>query len=370
MLAAIRASWLVMLLVALAYLSAFWSPAPDLVLRRATTLAVTTVFAVYLAARFEMGPLVAILVKVNAFAVVASFVVMAVVPNLAHDTSVDYPNALRGAYAAKNTLGGVSALGIIVAFYAWRRGHGPRLLAAALIPANLVLLYLSESATARVIVLAGIYAAMTASAFRRRDWVGLVFGFVLVVIGTAVLGMLMIFWADVLAHLGRGANLTGRLPIWRLSIHFIEQQPWLGDGFGAFWRPGSVEAGTFWSALHWQVPHAHNAWLEIGLELGGVGIAGITLLWLAALRRVVRLLAAPAARHLPFCLAVLGAILVENLTEFEFLRPDSFYWVFFVTAFTYLGQECARYRRASPADRRSPAPAPAPAVAMPRSAVR
>lgn len=370
MLAALRASWPVLALVALAYLSALWAAAPELVLRRSTTLAVTTLFAIYLAVRFEMGRLVAILVMINAAAVAASFGLLAFVPSLAHDANMEYPNALRGVYSAKNTLGGMSAAGIIFAFYAWRRGYGPRLIAALLIPANFLLLYLSQSATALIVTLAAGYVALTASAFRRRDAVGFVFGYVLVVIAICGLGLLSVAWADLLEALHRSATLTGRLPVWRLAIHFINERPWLGYGFGSFWREGGVEAQTFWSKLRWPVPHAHNAWLEIGLALGGVGIAGITLLWLNGLWRAVRLLPVAAARHVAFCLAMLVAVLVQNLTEYEFLRPDSFYWVFFVTTFTYLGQELVRCRRARPAERQWPLPASSAAVALSRAPLR
>src|ERR1051325_4401551 len=76
MLSGLRASWLIMLLVALAFLSAFWSPAPEVVLRRSATLPLTTLFAIYLAVRFDIAELVAILVKINVFAVVASLVVL------------------------------------------------------------------------------------------------------------------------------------------------------------------------------------------------------------------------------------------------------------------------------------------------------
>ena len=72
MLRGLRSAWPVLALVALAYLSAFWSDAPDLVLRRATTLAITTLFAIYLIVRFDLGQLVSMLVKLNAIAVTAT----------------------------------------------------------------------------------------------------------------------------------------------------------------------------------------------------------------------------------------------------------------------------------------------------------
>ena len=135
------------------------------------------------------------------------------------------------------------------------------------------------------------------------------------VIGLLGVGLLVLGWADLLTTLGRSATLTGRTRIWQMSLDNIAQRPWLGYGFGAFWRSGEVEARTMWQILHWIVPHAHNLWLEIGLELGIVGMTGITLLWLAAFYRGIRVLGAPGARHAVFCLAMLTAILVENLTE-------------------------------------------------------
>jgi exopolysaccharide production protein ExoQ len=344
MLRGLRSAWPILLLVVLAYLSAFWSDAPELVLRRATTLAVTTVFAVYLIGRFDWPRLIAILVKFNALAVIGSFLMAAVAYRFAIGGSIDYPTAWRGVYTAKNTLGGMSAFGIIIALYALRHGYGSRLIALAVIPANLLLLYLSQSATPLMLLLAAGYVAVAASAFRRRSAAGFAIGFTLAVVGLLAIGLLVIEWAEVLNVLGRSATLTGRTRIWRMSIDNIAQRPWLGYGFGAFWRPGEIEARTMWRLLYWLVPHAHNLWLEIGLGLGIVGMTGVTLLWLAAFYRGIRVLTAPGARHAVFCLAMLTAILVENLTEYEFLKPDSLYWVLFVAAFTYLGREALAAR--------------------------
>jgi exopolysaccharide production protein ExoQ len=355
MLRGLRSAWPVFTLVALAYLSAFWAEVPDLVLRRATTLAITTLFAVYLIVRFEMGRLVAVLVKFNAIAVVGSFAIAALAHPLVLNASIDYPTAWRGVYSSKNTLGGMSALGILIAVYALRQGYGSRLIAAAVIPGNLALLYLSQSATPLLLLLATAYVVVTASAFRQRNAAGSAMGVALVLIGILGIGLIVTQWADVLSALGRSATLTGRTRIWQMSLDNIAQRPWLGYGFGAFWRPAEFEARTMWQILHWVVPHAHNLWLEIGLELGIVGMTGVTLVLLAAFYRAIRVLTAPAARHVVFCLALLTAIVIGNLTEYEFLKAGSSDWVLFVVAFTYLGREVL-VARAEPRRRSAGAP--------------
>lgn len=145
--------------------------------------------------------------------------------------------------------------------------------------------------------------------------------------------------------LGRSPTLTGRSSIWDTVVGYIDRRPWLGYGYGAFWRNEAVEARTIWGTFHWTAPHAHNAWLEIGLALGIVEMAGITLLWLAAFYRAGRALprALPRARHAVFCSALLVAMLVVSLTEYEFFRPDTFLWVLFTVAFVHLGRAPLAY---------------------------
>jgi O-antigen ligase len=344
MLGGLRSAWPALALVALAYLSAFWSDVPNLVLRRATTLAITTVFAVYLVSRFDLGRLVAMLVKLNAVAVVGSFAVAAVSHKLAVMGTIDYPTAWRGVYTSKNTLGGMSAVGIVIAVYALWRGYGSRLIAAAVIPGNMALLYLSQSATPIMLLLVTAYVAVTASAFRKRNAIGFAAGFALLLFGILGIALIVVGWTEVLTALGRSATLTGRTRIWHMTLDNIAQRPWLGYGFGAFWRQGEVEARTIWQILQWIVPHAHNLWLEIGLELGIVGMTGVTLVWIVAFYRGIRVLTAPGARHVVFCLAMLMAILIGNLTEYEFLRGGSSNWVWFVILFTYLGREALAAR--------------------------
>ncbi|HEX3862380.1 MAG TPA: O-antigen ligase family protein [Stellaceae bacterium] len=345
MLWALRCGWPLLPLLALAYLSAFWSDAPTLVLRRSTTLAITTVFAMYLTVRYELPRLISILLKLSVVGVVGSFTVMVVAPDLALGGSIDYPNAIRGAYTAKNTLGGISSFGIIIAVYALWRGYGSRLIAGALIPANLALLLVSQSATALLLVVAATYVATLASALRRRSGAGLVLGFAMIVLGLAGIGLLALGWDEVLAALNRNPTLTGRAQIWRMALADIGHRPWFGYGYGAFWRQSTVEARNMWTIVFWIVPHAHNAWLEAGLALGIVGMIGITWLWLTAFYRSLRLLTEPSAQHVVFCMALFIAILIENLTEYEFFRADSFFWVLFVVAFTDLGSAALGVRR-------------------------
>ena len=332
-------AWPVLALAALAFLSAFWSDAPALVVRRAGTVTASTLFGVYLAARGDIGELVAALVKVYAIAAMASMVLIVVAPSAATMTAAAYTHAWRGAFTDKNELGMACAEAIILSVYAYRRRYGPRWLAGLTIAAFLVLLVGSQSKTPVVVMMAALYVALLVTALRRRSGTGLVVGYALVVLGLAGSALLAIGWQDALLFLGRDPTFTNRTRIWQLVLEYIARQPWFGYGYGGFWRADSVDATTLWVVLGFKTPHAHNSWLELALGLGIVGVAIAGLSWLAAIYRTLRVAAAPHAQHVAFCFALLAGIFFENLSEFEFFRPGRLMWALFVTVLVYLGRE-------------------------------
>ncbi len=356
-----RCAWPVLALTGLAFLSAFWSDDPLLVLRRSGTVALTTLFGVYLVVRSDMAECVALLVKVYAVAMLASLAVIVVAPSVAIGGNETYVYAWRGAFSDKNTLGLACALTIIFSVYAFRNRFGPRWLAVLAIVASLILLKLSESKTPVVVMVVVLYAAIFANFLRRRNGVGLAVGFTLGIVGLGGAALIILFMQDVLALLGRDPTFTNRAKIWHYSISYISHRPWLGYGYGAFWRLDSVEANQVWAMIEFQTPHAHNAWLELGLGIGIVGMGLIALNWLVGFYRVARLLTAPTAGHVAFCLALLTGIFMENLTEYEFFRQGNILWVLFVTAFVYLGRvaQSARIARRESQPRGRPPALPA-----------
>ena len=346
-------AWPVLALAVFAFLSAFWSDAPSLVVRRAGTVTATTLFGVYLAARGDLGDLVASLVKVYAIAAVASFIAIALLPQAATVTGDYYTHAWRGAFTDKNELGMACAEALILSAYAYRRSYGPRWLSGIVIAGFLVLLYGSESKTPIVVMMAALYAAVVVLALRRRSGAGLLVGYVLLVLGMAGTALLAIGWQDVLAALGRDPTFTNRTRIWQLALEWIARRPWLGYGYESFFRADNPAANLIWADVGFKTPHAHNSWLELGLGLGVLGIGLTALAWLAAIYRTLRVATAPHAKHVAFCLALLAGMFFENLSEFEFFRPGRLMFALFVAVLVYLGRELTLFRTASAAARRS-----------------
>ena len=337
-------AWPVLGLCCLAFVSAFWSGDPALVVRRAGTVTLTTLFGVYLVARGDLGTLVATLVKVYALAAAASLVLIVATPQFGTMTGEAYTHAWRGVYADKNDLGMACGEAIILAAYAFCRRCAPRGLAIFTVAVSLLLLYGSQSKTPIVVMAAALYAALVVMALRRRSAAGLIAGYALLVLGLAAGALLATGWQEVLAALGRDATFTNRTRIWQLVVDYIARRPWLGYGYEAFFRDDNAEARLIWDLVGFKTPHAHNSWLEIWLGLGVIGFGAAALAWLAAIYRTLRVAAASHAEHVALAAALLAGIFFENLTEFEFFRPGRLMWALFVAVLVYLGREVVLHR--------------------------
>ncbi len=344
----LRCAWPVLALIALAFLSAYWSEDPVLVIRRSGTVAISSLFGVYLIGRSDFADLVALLVKVYATAMAASLIMVVVAPGIAIGGNETYTDAMRGAFNDKNELGLGCALTIIFSTYALYRGYGRRWFSIAAIVMALVAFELARSKTPLVDMVAAAYVAVFAAMLRRRSGFGLLVGFILGVLGLAGIFDFMIDSAAILEAIGRDPTFTNRAKIWHYAWIYIQRHEWLGYGFGSFWRADGVEANEAWSLIEFKTPHAHNAWLEVGLGLGVVGMGFIALNWLTAFYRAARMLTAPAAPHVAFCMAMLVAIFLENMTEYEFFRPNAMLWVLFVAITTYLGRAAMVTHEARP----------------------
>ena len=81
---------------------------------------------------------------------------------------------------------------------------------------------------------------------------------------------------SLLAVVGKDSTLTGRTDIWLATINLITEKPLLelllGSGYMATWLPTDAPTVEIWQQLHWAVPNAHNAYLDVALQLGLVGL--------------------------------------------------------------------------------------------------
>lgn len=80
---------------------------------------------------------------------------------------------------------------------------------------------------------------------------------------------------DILARFGKDSTLTNRTLMWEAGGRVADQKPWLGHGYGSFWRP-EVGAAQTLNELDHRAPgtkHSfHNSYIEVRVGLGYVGL--------------------------------------------------------------------------------------------------
>ena len=137
--------------------------------------------------------------------------------------------------------------------------------------------------------------------------------------------------------LGKDATLTGRTDIWEVLLELIKKQPERGYGYGAFWSTGSSPALYVREITQWEVPTAHNGWLEVWL---GIGLWGLTLFCLSFLLTIVRAIRAIFGGWIGFfALGFIAQFTVFSMSESNILQQNSITWVAYVAVAASLVQD-------------------------------
>jgi O-antigen ligase len=93
------------------------------------------------------------------------------------------------------------------------------------------------------------------------------------VLAAAAVVVALFFRDGAFSLLGRTQDLTGRLDIWAEVVSLAERRPWFGWGYSSPWLPGAVPFDEPIVRNGVEQLQAHNAWLDVWLQLGLVGVA-------------------------------------------------------------------------------------------------
>jgi O-antigen ligase len=140
--------------------------------------------------------------------------------------------------------------------------------------------------------------------------------------------------------IGKGENLTGRLPLWISLIPAIQERFWFGYGFGeAFWK-NSIYYQPIWDQFPEFLPvFAHNGFIEALMDTGIVGLV----LWLIFLVQVAYL----TLRHFfhkrtllsLFYFSWVVYMVVMNIANNHLGSYETFTWLMLVIAFASMVRE-------------------------------
>jgi len=321
---AVKSNKALVFLVLLAILSAFWSEDAGLSLRRGFAVLATTLFGIDFAVRYTLREQIRLFGIALGFAVGISVLVELFFHGLVPTVDTAYPDAWNGAFVQKNDFARLIVLAGILLLMRTKKF----LVGVAIVGASAGLIALCHSKTALVVFVAMLFLLRI---FTLRRWGkrALIAGIAGVLILSAALSV-VVDLDSMAGLLGRDATLTGRTNIWAMAIESIEAKPLLGYGYNAFWNV-APEADRISNILHWKVPHAHNGFIDLTLQLGFVGLALFMMCYFVAVRRALTLVHDDSEEESIWPLAYLAFIVLYQVTESTIFVGNSVFWMIYVS---------------------------------------
>jgi O-antigen ligase len=256
---------------------------------------------------------------------------------------------IQGVVGSSSLLAMTALCALIVFSIQLATGSVRRLPGAVWVVIAIGMIALTRSATiilglAAVIVALGVILLLRRARTplaRRATWLGIVLGAAVI----AVVGVLA--RGTILASLGKSEDLTGRLDIWARVIDLAVQRPVFGWGWISFWAPWVEPFRGYIERRGVVQLHAHDAWLDVWLQLGIVGLIVFAALVASTLVRSFSLAVdpeiAPGGAARPFSALTLlapllmTALLVQSVAESRILVEGGWMLLTLLTTTTKLG---------------------------------
>lgn len=329
-------------------LSTLWSAYQPFTLLATVSQVATTLYGIFLASMFSWRHLLRIFTNVIR-AIVFSSLVFELIAGLTGPIAPifgnykgDHPPApeyywsrghlfdgerIQGIVGNSNLLAYVCMIGIIVFAVEYSILAGPRWLSVLGLASSALCLALAKSAGIGFAMMAVVAAALVSIAAegKPRDTRHRYYRIAWFTAG-AIGFFVLVYRAQVFEFFGKSPDMTGRSGIWKAVLKLIGQHPTLGWGWISHWVPGVKPYDGL--VVIKGVPYfqAHNAYLDVWMQIGWVGLAIFLTLLVVTFVKLWRL----AVRHTSVLylwpiLSFVG-LLAQNLTESRMLIEMG--WVF------------------------------------------
>jgi exopolysaccharide production protein ExoQ len=326
------------ILPVLAALSTIWSDAPPRTLRAALQLSVTVGSGIVAFRQLDPRKTIALLflgfLAVAVFAL--PYVPQALSSGRAMTAFFDSKNALAFNAVLLFALGLGSALDPV-------QHWSIRFAGLLSLPLACLIIYLCQSASATTSIALLLVTMPSLVALGRMNQPTRI---ALVALLVLTLAVALLFLPEIEAAIGdlrgnvlkKDATLTGRTYLWQVAGRLTAERPWLGHGYGAFWRLGNLDAEALWrwgGIANRSGFNFHNAYIEMGVDLGLFGqfilyASCAVIAVLGALRQVLR----PSA-PIAFFLSLQIVVYIRSYAETGLIAPFSLLTILWVGTAVY-----------------------------------
>lgn len=276
------------LLLGFALVSVLWSDEPEVTLRRWVSLTQAALFGYCLLAAFPMARVLRLLAASIGLSMLASAAVALALPAAGTMQEPSLAGAWNGVFMHKSQLGSVAALGVLCFGWLWRNEPGRRAWNMGGVLLCIAMAVLAQSRSAQLVILLAVSFAAFLPLLRMPGLIRLWAAYGMALTASAFAALMILFFGDIMAALGKDASLTGRLPGWATLLELGLQRPFGGHGYSAFFIADNAGVEDAWRHAGWVMWNAHNAYLEILLQLGVPGLALVSWIILEQIARSLR----------------------------------------------------------------------------------
>jgi exopolysaccharide production protein ExoQ len=322
---------LITLLSLLTIGSALWSQDPLRSAFNGTLYTVETLFAFYLAVKFDAEKMTSIMMMVGGVLGGFGLIMALLFPQLGTLHSARDGLAWQGLFSDRSAAAKCLVFLLSPALTLHRRSFRYR--QVIYIALMSLMIFMAHAMTARVVLLAYVvFMALIRvfTKFGRRSALLVCGGLLLGLVLTACICLPLLPMA--LQGLGRNATLSGRTGIWAAVLISIAKRPLLGYGFYAFWRGLTGESASLIVRSNWLFGYAHNGVLEICLQMGVMGVAVFFATLFQAIRNAWFCLRNGCPPGVEWYIGVIFLTIIYNVDESTVLWPIELLSILYIVA--------------------------------------
>lgn len=302
-------------MLAIAFASILWSYDPRVTLNACINFLGVTLFGLYIGSNYSVKEQVKLVGISYLIILVSSLLFIIALPRYGIMGGI-HSGAWRGITTHKNGFGRILALGFPILFMLKDAHLIKNWLIYSAIALTSLNLAMNRSTGAMLIAIVLLISIPVYNVFR-LSFLQMLLGLLGLTVSSSLLYFIYLQNAETLfSFLGKDPTLTGRTDIWAAVWQVIQEHLWLGYGLDAFWRLGlDGPAGYVMRVVGWEMPNSHNAWLDLWLNLGLIGVLTYSIGFGVNLLRALRLAHNTSGLDGLWPLILLTFILISAIAE-------------------------------------------------------